>query len=536
MVVRILPVIVIFHGLTTCYTAEANLWPPLGPKLSGNQISEAFGYSVSLNGNGSIMAVGAPYYDEGGVNNIGRVQVYRLDMSTITWSEMGHSIFGSTYDISGSTYGRAFGSSVTLSEDGTSLAVSGHRSHTDSNIADMIYIWQANTNTWDSINFTPPCSCYFASSAVSGDGTRYATVGGILGDYSTDVAYVFSSSSRVNVSDVFVPTGYHSWYGNKAIALSADGTRVALGGQTGTGWGSNGFVRVFEESGGNWSQIGGDINTESGEHYASFGTALAFSADGMRLIVGAPGVVEPSGYSYTGGSGAGVGAEPYAVVYQYDVATGIWVKMGGVLAMGQSPSSFGNGNYYHFFGKGVSISSDGSLIAVGVDNFHPYNGGANGGPGFARIYKWDSTITSSWIREEDFLGNSTAESAGKDVSLCGDGTVLAMGKSHQTYSSSLSETGCVTVYGTPEVASEVIPVNSANTVNTTNVTSPSTSNTTAVPLPPPSTSNATAVPPPPPSPSPPPPPKSLVFLADYESSAGRVSVLTAFVVILLRAL
>ena len=51
-----------------------------------------------------------------------------------------------------------------------------------------------------------------------------------------------------------------------------------------------------------------------------------------------------------------------------------------------------------------------------------------------------------------------------------------------------------------------------------------------------STQNATAVPPPPTSPPTPPPPKSFVFLADYESSAGRVSVLTVFVVILLSAL
>jgi hypothetical protein len=63
----------------------------------------------------------------------------------------------------------------------------------------------------------------------------------------------------------------------------------------------------------------------------------------------------------------------------------------------------------------------------------------------------------------------------------------------------------------------------------------SAQNATAVP-PPPSVQNATDVPPPPPSPSPPPPPKSFVFLDDYESSAGRVSVLTALVVSLLRAL
>ncbi len=60
---------------------------------------------------------------------------------------------------------------------------------------------------------------------------------------------------------------------------------------------------------------------------------------------------------------------------------------------------------------------------------------------------------------------------------------------------------------------------------------PPASNTNNVTSPPPVSSNATAVPPPPRSPSPPPPLKSFVFLADYESSAGRASILTALVVV-----
>ena len=93
----------------------------------------------------------------------------------------------------------------------------------------------------------------------------------------------------------------------------------------------------------------------------------------------------------------------------------------------------------------------------------------------------------------------------------------------------------------PPSSSNTTNVTSSPSSNTTNATSPPSSNTTNVPPPPPSppppSSNATAVPPSPPNPSPPPPPKSFVFLADYESSAGRVSsVLTALVVSLLSAL
>jgi hypothetical protein len=61
------------------------------------------------------------------------------------------------------------------------------------------------------------------------------------------------------------------------------------------------------------------------------------------------------------------------------------------------------------------------------------------------------------------------------------------------------------------------------------------SNAAAVPPPPPSTSYTTSPVPPPPSTPTSPSPESLVF-ADYESSAVRVSVSTAFAVSLLSAL
>ena len=190
-----------------------------------------------------------------------------------------------------------------------------------------------------------------------------------------------------------------------------------------------------------------------------------------------------------------------------------------------------------FLAKNVSISDDGLLIAVGVDNYHPYSGEANAGPGFARLYKWDST-TSTWVKVEDFHGNSTVEAASKDVSLCGDGTVLAMGKSHRSYSAIGSETGYVRVYGIPEVTgsgdeednSSVSSGDNSSSGGNLSSGSKSTAALSLPPSPPPSSSppppNATAVPPPP---SPPPPPKSLV-LADYESSASKYSVLMALLV------
>ena len=411
-------------------------------------MGEAFGYGVSLNGNGTIMAVGAPETDQYGKFDQGRVQVYRFDTTSSTWTEMGAAIVGTD------DYQR-LGQALSLSADGTRLTVSA-----------SIYFWQASTNTWDYIAYLSNClACMF--STMSADGSRFA-----LGK--DDRVHIFSSSTLNDVSVQYLSPGTgRAWYtapAGKSMSLSANGTRLAIGGKIGN---SNGFVRVFHDSDGwgTWVQIGGDIDTESGEHYPSFGNALDLSADGNRLIVGAPGVVEPSGYAYTGGAGAGVGAEPYAVVYEYNAGTDTWGKMGGLLTIGQPTATFGSegyGSYYHFVGKGVSISDDGSMIAVGVDAKKDTSTPPAHGPGFVRLYTWKKENDSSqydWVKlTDDFEGNSTADAAGKDVSLSGDGKVVAVGKSHFTYGASTTDPGYVAVYG-ELVASPAAPSPAAGAPN-----------------------------------------------------------------------
>jgi len=428
---------------------EASSWSPMGSELSGMHVGEAFGYGVSLNGNGTIMAVGAPETDEYGKFDQGRVQVYRFDTTSSTWTEMGAAIVGTD------DYQR-LGQALSLSADGTRLTMSA-----------SIYFWQASTNTWDYIAYLSNClACMF--STMSADGSRFA-----LGK--DDRVHIFSSSTLNEVSVQYLSPGTgRAWYtapAGKSMSLSADGTRLAIGGKIGN---SNGFVRVFHDSDGwgTWVQIGGDIDTESGEHYPSFGNALDLSADGNRLIVGAPGVVEPSGYAYTGGSlDPGDGAEPYAVVYEYDAGTDTWGKMGGLLTIGQAKATFGSegyGSYYHFVGKGVSISDDGSMIAVGVDARKDTNTPPAHGPGFVRLYTWKKENDSSqydWVKlTDDFEGNSTADAAGKDVSLSGDGKVVAVGKSHFTYGASTTDPGYVAVYG-ELVASPAAPSPAAGAPN-----------------------------------------------------------------------
>ena len=71
------------------------------------------------------------------------------------------------------------------------------------------------------------------------------------------------------------------------VSLSSDGSIVAIGAQQNDGNGSNsGHVRVYQFSGGSWSQLGVDIDGEAvGD---GLGTSVSLSSDGTTLAVGAP--------------------------------------------------------------------------------------------------------------------------------------------------------------------------------------------------------------------------------------------------------
>ena len=71
-----------------------------------------------------------------------------------------------------------------------------------------------------------------------------------------------------------------------SVAMSSDGTTVAVGAKSNDGNGDfAGHVRVFEFSGGSWSQLGSDIDAEAAGD--NFGESIALSADGTTLAVGA---------------------------------------------------------------------------------------------------------------------------------------------------------------------------------------------------------------------------------------------------------
>jgi FG-GAP repeat len=72
-----------------------------------------------------------------------------------------------------------------------------------------------------------------------------------------------------------------------SVSLSSDSTRVAIGAPGNNGNGTiSGHVRVYEESGGSWTQIGSDIDGEAWGDIS--GVFVSLSSDGTRVAIGAP--------------------------------------------------------------------------------------------------------------------------------------------------------------------------------------------------------------------------------------------------------
>eukprot|EP00797_Seminavis_robusta_P014841 Sro2234_g320151.1 (188) ;mRNA; r:9342-10065 len=88
-----------------------------GGAMFGSAVGDNFGHSVSLNYDGSIVAVSSPQFDVVGAIRVGRVQVFQRFEEL--WVQLGSDLIGNEYD-------DLFGTSIDLSGDGKTL-VAGSR-------------------------------------------------------------------------------------------------------------------------------------------------------------------------------------------------------------------------------------------------------------------------------------------------------------------------------------------------------------------------------------------------------------------------
>ena len=114
----------------------------LSGSFSGDSSSDHFGKSVSINGDGSIVAVGAHRDEPNGGADRGAVYVYQYNSATATWTQLGGTV--SSTDTSNSDY---FGYAVSLNHQGNRLAVGVPYNDDGGSNAGEVKVYQYNSGT-----------------------------------------------------------------------------------------------------------------------------------------------------------------------------------------------------------------------------------------------------------------------------------------------------------------------------------------------------------------------------------------------------
>ena len=203
-------------------------------------------------------------------------------------------------------------------------------------------------------------------------------------------------------------------YSGSSVSLSADGSVVAIGATQNDGNGSDsGHVRIYKNVNDNWTQVGSDIDGEAAED--SYGISVSLSQDGTIVAIGA-----------TGNDGNGMRSGHVRI---YKNVNDNWTKIGNDID--------GEAEFDHF-GTSVSLSSDGSVVAIGAPN-----NAANGyGSGHVQIYK---NVNDKWTKiGNDIDGEAINDGLGSSVSFSADGSFVAISAQYNDGNGSIS--GHVRIY------------------------------------------------------------------------------------------
>jgi LPXTG-motif cell wall-anchored protein len=394
----------------------------VGADIDGEAAGDASGWSVAMSGDGSRIAIAAGGNDGNG-SNAGHVRIYTLINGT--WTQTG-------LDIDGEAAGDVSGISVAMSGDGSRIAIGApYNDGTDDNGSNFghVRIYTLINGTWTQtgldIDGEAAGDASGWSVAMSGDGSRIA-IGDPYNDGTDDNG---SNAGHVRIytliNGTWTQTGLDidgeaagdasGW----SVAMSGDGSRIAIGAPGNDGSGSNaGHVRIYTLIDGTWTQTGSDIDGEAAGDLS--GWSVAMSGDGSRIAIGA-----------NGNDGNGIDAGHVRV---YTLINGTWTQT-GLDIDGEAASANS--------GISVAMSGDGSRIAIGA----PYNDGTGIDAGHVRVY---TLINGTWTQTGlDIDGEAADDSSGISVAMSGDGSRIAIGAPYNDGTG--SNAGHVRVYGVPTV-------------------------------------------------------------------------------------
>lgn len=368
----------------------------IGHDIDGEASFDFLGGATAISKDGSIIAIGVENNDENGENS-GQAKVYNNINGE--WVQLGSTIFGNEGD--------AFGNSVSLSSDGTILAVAAIR-----NLTYNVKVFKYHSNDWVQMgeDFKKQTNDRYNVSialSLSSNGNRIAIGSPENSDKGSGTGqvriYEYKDGDWGQLGNNINGKGTSSLLDERfgdAVSLSADGNRISIG-APGTGL-AKGRIRAYEYDGLNWNQLGYDFGPNNQGSQA--GSSVSMSANGNRIAIGVPG-------TYSGA----------AIVYDY---TGTqWIV----------------NDSFNIDGAEVSLSGDGNRLAIG----DPFN---NNSQGLVRIYNYD-TFDGNWSQLGiDIIGENKGDLFGRSIALSTDGNSVIVGAIYNDVDE-LNAQGHVRVFG-----------------------------------------------------------------------------------------
>lgn len=259
-------------------------WEQIGPDIDGEFAEDFAGYAVSLSADGNHVAVGAPGNDDGG-DRAGQVRVFELQSGN--WLQMGEDIIGEAAE-------DASGRSVSLSADGTVIAIGADGNDSSATNSGHVRVYAFSNGVWTQmgadIDGEGEEDRFGDSVSISYDGSIVAIGAPQNSESGSSAGHVrvfgFNGANWVQIGDDIDGEAAEDQSG-LSVSLSADGSRLAIGAPENDGSASNsGHARVFEYRDGVWAQLGQDIEGDAENDQS--GTSVSLSANGMRIAIGAP--------------------------------------------------------------------------------------------------------------------------------------------------------------------------------------------------------------------------------------------------------
>ena len=366
----------------------------VGNDIDGEAADDRSGYSVSIDSDGSHVAIGA-YLNDGNGSDSGHVRIYSWDGTN--WAQVGNDIDGEAAD-------DLSGLSVSIDSDGSHVAIGAYLNDGNGSGSGHVRIYSWDGSAWTQVgnDIDGEAANDFSGRSVSidSDGSHVA-IGAYLNDGNGSGSghvriYSWDGSAWTQVGND-IDGEATSDYSGYSVSIDSDGSHVAIGayGNDGNGL-SSGHVRIFTWDGSAWAQVGNDIDGEDINDFSGY--SVSIDSDGSHVAIGAYG---------NGGNGSDSG---HVRIYSWNGSA--WAQVGNDI-----DGEAGGDNS----GFSVSIDSDGSHVAVGAKG----NDGNGSSSGHVRIFTWDG---SAWAQAgNDIDGEATDDYSGRSVSIDGDGSHVAIG-------------------------------------------------------------------------------------------------------------